>query len=62
MFAVQNGGQCFSSATAPLTVNKYGKSTLCWSGGEVGPWANEVIFNSLKMIVDTLILRPFQLE
>ena len=46
MFAVQNGGQCFSSATAPLTFNKYGKSTACWSGGKGGPWANEVYFTA----------------
>jgi len=44
MFAVQNGGQCFSSATAPLTFNRYGESTACWNGGEGGPWANEVYF------------------
>ena len=37
MFAVQNGGQCFGSATAPLTFDKYGKSTACWNGGEGGP-------------------------
>jgi len=42
MFAVQHGGQCLASATAPLTFYKYGKSTACWSGGEGGPWANEV--------------------
>ena len=42
MFAVQNGGQCFGSATAPLTFDKYGKSTACWNGGKGGPWANEV--------------------
>ena len=42
MFAVQNGGQCFASSTAPQTFSKYGKSTACWSGGEGGPWANQV--------------------
>ena len=42
MFAVQNGGQCFASATAPLTFSKYGKSTACWNGGEGGPWASQV--------------------
>jgi len=42
MFAVQNGGQCFASATASLTFDKYGKSTACWNGGEGGPWANQV--------------------
>jgi len=44
MFAVQNGGQCFASATAPLTFSKYGKSTACGNGGEGGPWANDVYF------------------
>ena len=44
MFAVQHGGQCFSSCTAHWTFNKYGKSTACWNGGEGGPWANEVYF------------------
>ena len=44
MFVVQNGGQCFANATAPLTFSKYGKSTACWNGGEGGPWANDVYF------------------
>ena len=42
MFAVQNGGWCAASATAPLTFDKYGKSTACWNGGVGGPWANQV--------------------
>ena len=42
MFAVQNGGWCAASATAPQTFNKYGKSTACKSDGEGGPWANQV--------------------
>ncbi|XP_027041762.1 uncharacterized protein LOC113669882, partial [Pocillopora damicornis] len=42
MFAVQNGGWCASSATAPVTFAKYGKSTSCKQDGEGGPWANEV--------------------
>ncbi|KAL9972614.1 hypothetical protein ACROYT_G018952 [Oculina patagonica] len=44
MFAVQNGGWCASSATAPQTYNKYGTSTACKADGEGGPWANEVYF------------------
>ena len=44
MFAVQNGGWCASSATAPQTYNKYGKSTACKADGEGGPWANQVYF------------------
>jgi len=42
MFAVQNDGQCFASATASLIFDKYGKSTACWNVGEGGPWANQV--------------------
>ena len=42
MFAVQNGGQCAASATAPKTFDKYGKSTACGSNGEGGGWANQV--------------------
>ncbi|XP_078374644.1 uncharacterized protein LOC144658165 [Oculina patagonica] len=42
MFAVQNGGQCAASATAPQTFDKYGASTACIADGEGGSWANEV--------------------
>ena len=42
MFAVQNGGWCAASASAPQTYNKYGKSTACRVDGEGGPWANQV--------------------
>ena len=42
MFAVQDGGQCFASATAPMTFHKYGKSTACRNDGEGGAWANQV--------------------
>ena len=42
MFAVQHGGWCAASATAPKTFDKYGKSTACGSDGEGGPWANQV--------------------
>ena len=42
MFAVQNGGLCAASATAPQTFDKYGKSTACKADGESGPWANQV--------------------
>jgi len=42
MFAVQNGGWCAASATAPETFDKYGKFTACGSDGEGGPWANQV--------------------
>ena len=42
MFAVQDGGLCAASATAPQTFDKYGKSTACKADGEGGPSANEV--------------------
>ena len=42
MFAVQNGGHCQASATAPQTFDKHGKSTACRSDGEGGSWANQV--------------------
>ena len=44
MFAVQAGGWCAASATAPQTFNKYGKSSGCRGDGEGGPWANQVYF------------------
>ena len=42
MFAVQDGGSCFSSAGAPNTYNKYGVSGSCKIDGEGGAWANQV--------------------
>ena len=42
MFAVQDGGECFGSATAPQTFDKYGKSDACRADGTGGPWANQV--------------------
>ena len=42
MFAVQNGGHCQASATAPQTFDKHGKSTACRSDGEGAAWANQV--------------------
>ena len=42
MFAVQHGGWCAATATAPQTFDKYGKSTACRSDGEGGAWANQV--------------------
>ena len=44
MFAVQNGGWCAASASAPQTYDKYGKSTACNADGEGGPMANNVYF------------------
>ena len=42
MFAVQDGGQCATSATALQSFNKYGKSTACKADGEGGPSASQV--------------------
>ena len=42
MFAVQDGGMCFTSSTAHKTYNKYGTSQDCKSDGKGGPWANQV--------------------
>ena len=41
-FAVQDGGQCFSSADARKNYNKFGKINACESDGKGGPMANEV--------------------
>ena len=42
MFAIQNGGWCAASSTAPQTFDKYGHSKACKDDGEGGPWANQV--------------------
>ena len=42
LFAVQNGGDCRTSATATQTFDKYGESDACKADGEGGPWANHV--------------------
>ena len=52
VFAVQNGGWCAASATAPRTFNKYGKSTACNADGEGGPWANQVYVTEGKSPVE----------
>ena len=52
MFAVQNGGQCFASSTAPQTFDKYGKSTACKADGEGGTWANQVYLLCSLLIAD----------
>ena len=54
MFAVQNGGWCASTAIAPETYDKYGKSTACKDDGEGGPWANQVY--NLEGILKTFVL------
>ena len=42
MFAVQHGGRCVASATAPQTFDKYGKSRACKADDEGGPRGNQV--------------------
>ena len=42
VFAVQDGGQCFSSADAKNKYQKYGSSSACSSDGKGGPMANHV--------------------
>ena len=44
IFAIQDGGRCFSSATAPQTFYKYGESNDCQSDGEGGWMANHVYY------------------
>ena len=62
MFAVQAGGWCAASATAPQTFDKYGKSTACKADGEGGGWANQVYVIKgtgikLQLVLQSLILR-----
>jgi hypothetical protein len=47
IFAVQDGGQCFSSADAKTKFKKHGASTACNSDGKGGPMANAVYEISL---------------
>jgi hypothetical protein len=42
VFAVQYGGECYTTATAGETYNKYGVSNGCYASGTGGSWANEV--------------------
>ena len=53
MFALQAGGWCVASATAPKTFDKYGKSTACGSDGEGGGWANQVYLLKCWSVVST---------
>ena len=42
VFALQNGGCCFSSADAGDTYQQYGASLVCKMGGQGGSWGNQV--------------------
>ena len=60
MFAVQNGGHCQTSATAPQTFDKYGKSTACKADGEGGSWANQVYLIKGKCYATCCILHRYK--
>ena len=51
VFAVQDGGWCAASSSAPKTFDKYGKSSACQSDGKGGPWANQVYYIKGKRAV-----------
>ncbi|XP_068703649.1 uncharacterized protein [Montipora foliosa] len=57
IFAVQNGGECFSSATADETFDVHGGTAACGFDGEGGPWANQVYlikdFDTIGCFKDT---------
>ena len=66
MFAVQDGGKCAASATAPQTFDKFGKSTACKADGEGGPSTNQVyLFKGetikLKQLLQSLSLTTLNL-
>ena len=42
VFALQNGGQCATSADALTTYKRYGVARNCGNDGEGGAWANQV--------------------
>ena len=42
IFAIQDGGQCFTSEGAQMSHQIYGPSSDCKNDGEGGPMANEV--------------------
>ncbi|XP_039257688.2 uncharacterized protein LOC120334273 isoform X2 [Styela clava] len=42
VFALQDGGMCFTGRNAHLNYKKYGKSKACLKGGKGGPLANQV--------------------
>ncbi|XP_019646188.1 PREDICTED: transmembrane cell adhesion receptor mua-3-like [Branchiostoma belcheri] len=61
VFAVQNGGQCFSSKTAQDTYWKYGRSLSCGYDGKGGPWSNQV-YQIVAMNKVTPTLPPGELK
>ena len=41
VFAIQNGGECWTTSNAKATYQKYGRSSNCKNGAG-GSWANDV--------------------
>ena len=63
IFAVQDGGRCVASATAPQTFNSSGESNECNADGEGGQGANQVyIIKGNQIIMFALILYMCQGE
>ena len=58
MFAVQQGGACFSGPDAATTYQEYGRSMNCEEDGEGGPWANQV-FNITGRFITRFITGRF---
>ena len=59
VFAVQNGGACFSGPDAEQTYKRYGKSEGC-KAGKGGPFANSVYksFDDGKYRTILILARP----
>ena len=55
-FAVQSGGQCFTSPTASDTYRIYGPSKGCSSDGTGGTWSQEVYKIGIIIIVWSILL------
>ena len=63
MFSVQYGGECYGSATAEKTFDRYGKSDKCEGDGKGGTWANRVYaFQGLSLNLFTYFYSVSQLR
>ena len=62
VFAIQDGGQCFTSKTANETYNMYGPSSDCLDDGKGGPMANSVYQINENRCYMCLINRFFTLK
>jgi len=54
VFALQNGGECYSSADAGSTYKAHGVSKDCRLDGEGGPWSNHVYRITPKQLPEVL--------